>query len=60
MRKIFDALLDIIILAVLVFTILVTVNNLAWKYILVVVACGAMFNNCKYLYNEKKKSKKRK
>ena len=58
MRKIFDALLDIIILAILVFTVLATVDVLIWKYILVIAGCGAMFNNCKYLYKEKKKKRK--
>jgi hypothetical protein len=59
MRKIFDAAIDIIILAVLVFTVLTTVDDVLWRYILTIAGCGAMFNNCKYLYNEKKKTKKK-
>lgn len=60
MRKIFDAILDIITLAVLVFTILLVVDDVFMRYLLTIVGCGAMFNNCKYLFNEKKKSKKKK
>ena len=60
MRKVFDALLDILTLAVLVFTILLVVEDVPMRFLLTVVGCGAMFNNCKYLFNEKKKSKKRK
>ena len=54
MRKIFDAILDILILAVLVFTVIATVDNVVMKYILSVVGCGAMFNNFKYIYTLKK------
>lgn len=60
MRKVFDAILDILTLAVLVFTVLLVVDDVFMRYLLTIVGCGAMFNNCKYLFNEKKKSKKRK
>lgn len=60
MRKIIDALFDIVTIGVLVFTVLLVVNDVFMRYLLVIVGCGAMFNNCKYLFNEKKKSKKKK
>lgn len=51
MRKTFDALIDIIIIAILVFTAMMTVENVAMRYMLVVAGSGALFNNVKYLYN---------
>ena len=45
MRKNIDALLDIVIIAVLVFTILMVVSNGLIKFLLIVAGCGAMFNN---------------
>jgi hypothetical protein len=51
MRKTIDALIDIIIIAILVFTAMVTVESVAMRYMLVVVGSGALFNNVKYLYN---------
>ena len=51
MRKTIDALIDIIIIAVLVFTVMVTVEDVAMRYMIVVVGSGALFNNVKYLYN---------
>ena len=54
MRKTIDALIDIIIIAVLVFTVMVTVENVAMRYMIVVVGSGALFNNVKYLYNHVK------
>jgi hypothetical protein len=54
MRKVFDAIVDIIILAMLVYTVIVTVDNTFIKYVLAVVGSGAMFNNFKYLYDVKK------
>lgn len=50
MRKTFDALIDIIIIATFVFTVMMTVENVAMRYMLVVVGSGALFNNVKYLY----------
>lgn len=50
MRKTFDALIDIIIIATFVFTVMITVENVAMRYMLVVVGSGALFNNVKYLY----------
>ena len=60
MRKNVDALFDIITIAVLVFTVLVTVPSDAMRFILVVVGCGAMFNNCKYLFDLNFKKRKNK
>ena len=57
-RKNIDALIDIIIIAMLVFTILVTVVSPSMRFLLTVVGCGAMFNNCKYLLDFKKRKKK--
>jgi hypothetical protein len=54
MRKVFDAILDIITLAVLVFTVIYCVEPVFMKYLLTVVGCGAMFNNVKYLYCQSK------
>lgn len=51
MRKTFDALIDIIIIAILVFTAMITVENVTMRYMLVVAGSGALFNNVKYLYN---------
>lgn len=53
MRKTVDALIDIIIIAIFIFTVLVSVEGVAVKYILTVVGSGAMFNNFKYLYDRK-------
>ena len=60
MRKNIDALLDIVIIAVLVFTVLMVAPDGLIKFLLIVAGCGAMFNNCKYLFdvNFKKKQKK--
>jgi hypothetical protein len=60
MRKNIDALLDIIIIAVLVFTALVTIPSAAMRFMLAVVGCGAMFNNCKYLFDFNFKRRKNK
>ena len=57
-RKNIDALIDIIIIAVLVFTVLVTIPSPAMRFLLAVVGCGAMFNNCKYLFDLKRRKKK--
>ena len=59
-RKNIDALLDIVTIAVLVFTVLIVVPDGFMKFLLIVVGCGAMFNNCKYLFdiNFKKRKKK--
>ena len=58
MRKIFDALLDVITIAVLVFTVMAVVDDVVMRYILAVVGCGAMFNNFKYIYKVNKKIQK--
>lgn len=55
MRSVFDALCDIIILAILVFAVICNVEPVFMKYILTIAGCGAMFNNMKYLYFERKK-----
>ena len=60
MRTVFDALCDIIILAILVFTVICTVDPVVMKFLLTVAGCGAMFNNIKYLYVERKKNQKEK
>ena len=54
MRKVFEEVLDIITLAVLVFTVIYYVEPVFMKYLLTVVGCGAMFNNIKYLYCQSK------
>ena len=55
-----DAIVDIIIIAALVFTVMVVVPDPIMKYILVIAGCGAMYNNVKYVIksNKKKKAKK--
>lgn len=58
MRKIFDAILDVIVIAVLVFTVIAVVDDVVMRYILAVVGCGAMFNNFKYIYKVNKKIQK--
>ena len=60
MRKTFDAILDIIVLAILIYTILATIDVILWRFILTLLGCGAMFNNIKYIYTQNKKSKKNK
>lgn len=57
-----DAIVDIIIIAALVFTIMIVVPDPIMKYILTIVGCGAMYNNVKYVIksNKKKKDKKKK
>lgn len=57
-RKNIDALIDIIIIAVLVFTVLIVVPDGFMKFLLIVAGCGAMFNNCKYLFSSIKRKKK--
>ena len=51
MRNTIDALIDIIIIAMLVFTAMITVEDVAMRFMIVVVGSGALFNNVKYLYN---------
>lgn len=58
MRKIFDAILDVITIAILVFTVMAVVDDVVMRYILAVVGCGAMFNNFKYIYKVNKKIQK--
>lgn len=58
MRKTVDAIFDIIILAIYVFTIILIVDDVVMRYLLTIVGCGAMFNNFKYLYDKKKLEKK--
>ena len=55
-----DAIVDIIVIAALVFTVMVVVPDPIMKYILVIAGCGAMYNNVKYVIksNKKKKAKK--
>ena len=55
-----DAIVDIIIIAALVFTVMVVVPDPIMKYILIIAGCGAMYNNVKYVIksNKKKKAKK--
>jgi hypothetical protein len=57
-RKNIDALFDIATIAVLVFTVLMVVPDGFMKFLLIVAGCGAMFNNCKYLFNLNKKKRK--
>ena len=63
-----DAMIDIIIIALLVFTVIITVDDSIMKFILTVAGCGAMYNNVKYAIaktqtkkqKEKKQEQKRK
>ena len=57
-----DAIIDIIIIALLVFTVIITVNDDIMKFILTVAGCGAMYNNVKYAIakTQKKKQKEKK
>jgi hypothetical protein len=57
-----DAIVDIIIIAALVFTVMVVVPDPIMKYVLTIAGCGAMYNNVKYVIksNKKKKDKKKK
>ena len=43
-----DAIIDIIIIALLIFTVMITVDDNIMKFILTVAGCGAMYNNVKY------------
>ena len=54
MRKSLDAILDIITIAILVFTVIVTVDKPITVFLLTVMGCGALFNNVKYIYDKKK------
>lgn len=54
MRKSLDAILDIITIAILVFTVIVTVDKPLIVFLLTVMGCGALFNNVKYIYDKKK------
>ena len=58
-RKNIDALIDIIIIAILVFTVLVTITSPVMRFLLTVAGCGAMFNNCKYLFDINFKKRKK-
>lgn len=55
-----DAIVDIIIIAALVFTIMIVVPDPIIKYILTIAGCGAMYNNVKYVIKPKKKDNKKK
>lgn len=57
-----DAIIDIIIIALLVFTVIITVNDDIMKFILTVAGCGAMYNNVKYAIakTQTKKQKEKK
>jgi uncharacterized membrane protein len=57
-----DAIVDIIIIALLVFTVIITVNDDIMKFILTVAGCGAMYNNVKYAIakTQTKKQKEKK
>lgn len=54
MRKSLDAILDIIVIAILVFTVIVTVNEPLKVFFLTFIGCGALFNNVKYVYDNRK------
>lgn len=57
-----DAIIDIIIIALLVFTVMITVDDNIMKFILTVAGCGAMYNNVKYAIakTQTKKQKEKK
>ena len=55
-----DAMLDMIILAVLTFAVMITVVDPVIRYVLIVAGCGAMFNNVKYFMKKKKKKNTKK
>ena len=58
-----DAIIDIIILALLIFAVMMTVDDNIMKFILTVAGCGAMYNNVKYAIAKtqtKKQKEKRK
>lgn len=57
MRSSLDAILDIIVLAILIFTVIITVNEPIMIFLLTVIGCGALFNNVKYIYDKKKHDK---
>ena len=58
MRRIFDAIFDIVVIAILVFIGMAVINNVFMRFLVAVVGCGAMFNNFKYVYDVKKREKK--
>lgn len=57
-----DAIIDIIIIALLVFTVMITIDDNIMKFILTVAGCGAMYNNVKYAIakTQTKKQKEKK
>ena len=57
-----DAIIDIIIIALLIFTVMITVDDNIMKFILTVAGCGAMYNNVKYAIakTQTKKQKEKK
>ena len=58
-----DAIIDIIIIALLIFTVMIAVDDNIMKFILTVAGCGAMYNNVKYAIaktqTKKQKGKKK-
>ena len=59
-RKNVDTLIDIIIITMLMTTALIVVTSPAIKFLLITVGCGAIFNNCKYLFDINFKKRKNK
>lgn len=55
-----DAFIDVIILAVYIFTISILVVDPIIRYILIIAGCGAMFNNFKHVIKRNKNKKKKK
>lgn len=55
-----DVIIDIIIIAALVFTIMIVASDPIIKYILVIAGCGAIYNNVKYVIKSNKKKKEEK
>jgi F0F1-type ATP synthase assembly protein I len=59
-HEVVDAIFDILTIGVLVFTVMLTVNDPLIRYCLTILGCGAMFNNVKYAMKKKKKNNKKK
>lgn len=55
-----DAIVDIIVVGMLLFTVMIVINDPLIRFLLAVLGCGAMYNNLKYVMKKSKKNNKKK
>ena len=57
--KIFDIIIDILIIIILLYTVFVTVSDPIMCFMLALLGFGALYNNAKYLFKKFKKNNKK-